>query len=194
MKKQWILFFLLLSSCLLTAQALKSNTFFLSVEGFAGNYFGASIDLNYQIRQSISLSIGINGCTRTVQENELCYPKHDRLFDYHFLIGKVFPYNHGKVRWNLSFGIAGSHATHPESYSKDELNERNGLIRDGTWFGDPVYRAEHEESRHIAFILHPRIEVIVTKTIGFTFSALYIGDHIKPVVGAGVGIIVGKLR
>ncbi len=194
MKKHWFLFILLLSCLSLCAQTRRSNAIFLSVEGFAGNYFGTSIDLNYQLRQRFSLSMGINGFARTVQENERCYPKHDRVFDYHFLVGKVFPYNHGKVRWNLAFGIAGSHATHPVSYWKDELNERNGFIKNGIWFGDPVYRAEHEESRHIAFIVHPGIEVIITKSIGLTFSGLYIGDHMKPVVGAGVGIIVGKLR
>ncbi len=190
MKKQWILYMLLLGFLSLSAQAQRSDAIFLSTESFLGNYTGFNLDLNYQFRQSYSIAIGLNHFSRKVEDyyfRENDY-RHS-VEDFHILVGKAFPSRKGGVRWNLALGIAKSHSSLPIGLK--EVPTLASLI---TGSDENKIVTVYEENSQIAFIFNPKLELPISKVIGFSFSALYMTNDVKPVFGLGIGLIVGKLR
>ncbi len=181
---------LLLGFFSLNAQTHRSDAIFLSTEGIFGNYSGLNLDLNYQFRQSYSISIGLNHFSRKAKDFYAgkIDPRHS-IEDFHILVGKAFPSRKGGVRWNLALGIAKSHSSLPVGFKK--VRTLGSIIT-----GSDEYRivTVYEENSQLAFIFNPKLELTISKVIGCTISALYMTNDVKPVFGLGIGLIVGKLR
>ncbi len=187
MKARWITYMLLLGCLSLHAQTPKSDALFVSLEAMPliGNAIGADLSLNYQLKQSFSFNLGMYTCSGLMKE----FDARQEVKGYHFKLGKVFTTKSEYVRWNLSAGIGYSHSTYPIRSVK---TQRTGwLFIPFTYTHNEV---TYEDSKKIIFIFNPKLELPISKVIGFHFSAIYMTNKTRPVLGLGFGLIVGNLR
>ena len=187
--------FILLTSCFsITAQPHRQDAFFLSAEGVVGNYTGLNLNLNYQFRQRYSIAIGMDLFERDIQDLLPDYDARHEVSDFHLLIGRAFPSRKGKIRWNLAIGMAQSRSVPPKGLQIDEGDLLDMIAGNALVIGDRDVDVDYLETNKFAFIINPKLEIPLSNVFGLSFSVIYMTNDVKPVIGAGIGLITGKLR
>ncbi len=177
---------LLLGFLSLNAQTKKSDAFYFSLEAspLLGNFIGVDLSANYQLKQSVSFSLGLYSSSSIYKHLDDKY----RNYGYYFKLGKVFLSKDGNLRFNLAAGV-GYNQMHYPIESRKWTETIPFLFWDVTLHHTDITYADLNK---VTFIFNPKVELKVSNGFGVSFSALYMTNDVQPVLGAGFGIILGS--
>lgn len=194
-----ILFFILLVfTCWSSVSAQTSkNTFYLSSEVNLGNYVGLEYQLNYVIKEKISLAIGYSGNIRFASNRPADFQSglvnvfllglaqpFDQFETITFSAGKIVKLNNnGTTRMNIALGVGYNIFTQAENYQPS-----------GSGGFGPNYTYDFVTYNAISFTLRPRFEFPVSQYFGFTISPQLQVSKYSTFVGVGIGFMLGILK
>lgn len=192
------LFFILLSmSSNLKAQFAENNAIYGSPEIFGGNYFGASMHVNYVSQEKYSFQLGVSSHLRKPASQPSNYTSgffgallfglanpYDQLINVQAKAGRIYRLNKsGTIRLNLMGGVAFTVIQEP--YNWQPVN---------SLFLTENYTYDTNSFNTMSFVFNPRVEFPFTRFYGLSLSPVLIINKDRTFWGLGIGHMIGLLR
>ena len=181
-------------------QAQKADTYYLTGEFNAGNYYGAHFGLTYVLENKYSLNVGFTGNVRKPRSLPKDYigglasglsfglsdPK-DHILTYGFGMGRIYDLNaKGTIRAHISLGLGYSIIKEPRDWqAKDPV---------GTLDFSRNYTHSYGNRSTLSLILAPKIEFPISRYFGPSLSPMLQINKDRTYIGLGFGAMIGKLR
>ncbi len=177
----------------------ETNSLYLSSKVSLGNFSGFSSNLNYVWKNSYSLSLGFSSSSSEDHSAPDDYTGDFSLFggnshpknvlnNYTLMFGKIVNFKTNKIRLNLAIGAGYGKYTENHNWQKKKSSSWGSILSANN------YTWDKRKTSIYSLIINPEVEFIFTKYFGLSFSPIVQISDKKTFYGAGIGILLGKIR
>ncbi|WP_194775359.1 hypothetical protein [Pararhodonellum marinum] len=198
MKLTFLLGFFFLICQGVKAQFSENNAIYLSQSAFVGNYFGATMSLNYIHKENLVVELGAmimakrpgdrpedyNGGMLSIFTFGLAAPRN-YISSYQLLIGKSIVLTpEGNQRLHLKIGPTWNQISTPTNWQRVS---GSGLVAGN-------YSYELVDSQGLGFMVRPTLEFPITRGFGIGFGTFFHFHRQSINCGAEMRLMLGLLR